>query len=335
MLRREGDGVRHWMEQQVLYDRDPIQPDTVVTWLMPGEPALVAARFRAVVDAFEKEAFFGDLGVYRDTTNVYFGWEHDAGRWTQERYERHLERLAEPDADGADMLWSVPDDDRPDDDHAPSNILLSVKAVEPDNRWWEWRLQEEAHPFEGAYLDVMGEACLRLLHLAGGWLETTWGAVLRDHWASTDDPPYEQYFGFSTTAPQTVRETRGYYWANLLTAGHVELFGGPDGLRARCEAVGVRVDAVPGSADAVVVRSGLPLGGLDDEQLVALREALAPVTPVRPYRYYSGPPLRVLKEPGTAFRRIPPEIEYPWFEDDGELTPDMGTARQLVPDEDG
>ncbi|MFI0943954.1 hypothetical protein [Streptomyces sp. NPDC021020] len=334
MLRREGDGVRHWQEQRAMRGWEVFPPHTAATWLMPGDPASVAPRVREVVDAFEREAFLGPLGVHRSGTNVYFDWQHDSGRWTQERYDRHLARLAEPDADGAELAWNLADEERPADDRTNWHISLSVKAVEPDNRWWEWRLKEEAPPFAGAYLDAMADACLRVLTLAGSWPEVTWGAVLRDHFGATDDPPYEQYFALTTPAPRTALVTRGYYWANLLTSGHTDAYGGAEALRSRCEAAGARLDPVPGRTDAVIVRSPLPLSGLDDAQLALLREALAPVTPVVPYRYYAGPPLRVLKEPGTAFRRIPPEIDFPWFEDDGELTPDMGTARQLVPDED-
>ncbi|MDF9817196.1 hypothetical protein [Streptomyces sp. SPB162] len=335
MLRREGDGVRHWLDKQAMRGRDPASPHVTATWVTLGDPGTVAAQFREVVDAFEAEPLVGELAVHRGRVNVNFGWKHDGGAWTPERDERLMLRMAEPDADGASVLWRVSADEPPGGGRSASNVILLVRAVDPDNAWWEWYLHEEARPFAGMYLDAAGEAFLRILALAGRWPGTTWGAVFHDHWGQLDKVPYERYFGLDTAAPETLPVTRGYYWANLLTSGHTEEFGGVDALRSRCDAAGVRVDAVPGRPDAVVVRSTLPLTGLDDEQLVALREALAPVTPTRPYRYYSGPPLRVLKEPGTAFRRIPPEIEYPWFEDDGELTPDMGTARHLVPDEDG
>ena len=57
-----------------------------------------------------------------------------------------------------------------------------------------------------------------------------------------------------------------------------------------------------------------------------------PVLDVRPYTgFYAGPPLGVIKEPGTAYRRVPAEIKIPWFEDMGPLPEDPG-MRQMVPD---
>jgi hypothetical protein len=48
--------------------------------------------------------------------------------------------------------------------------------------------------------------------------------------------------------------------------------------------------------------------------------------------FYAGPPLRVIEEPETAYRRVPPEIKIPWFEDMSPLPQDPG-MRQIIPDD--
>lgn len=106
----------------------------------------------------------------------------------------------------------------------------------------------------------------------------------------------------------TQDHVRGYYWAVLLTAGHVTRLGGEPELQRRASATGYIV--VP-HADAFLVRDRGPLAEFDDTRLAAAKELFAPLLLNRPYICYQGYPLRIIPDPGTAFRRVPPGAPFP------------------------
>ncbi|WP_433381121.1 hypothetical protein ACQPZX_16530 [Actinoplanes sp. CA-142083] len=108
---------------------------------------------------------------------------------------------------------------------------------------------------------------------------------------------------------EMVRHTRdhvrGYYWAVLLTAGHLARL--PD-LQQRAEAAGFVV--VP-LGDAFLVRDPAPIADFDDTRLAAAKELYRPVLLDREYICYQGYPLRIVRDPGTAFRKVPPGSPFP------------------------
>jgi hypothetical protein len=170
------------------------------------------------------------------------------------------------------------------------------------------------------------------MHTIAGWPETSWAALFQEHWRDHVGMPYEHYFGIEPVLADVGRVARGYYWANLLTEGHLATLGGAAEVSRRCDELGLMCQRVEGRDDAVMVRSRRPVNEFDDDQLRAMRDLLAPVLVIKPYRrWYAGPPLRVIKDSGTAFRHVPAEIAYPWF-DDWPMHADPG-QRQLVPDD--
>jgi hypothetical protein len=122
--------------------------------------------------------------------------------------------------------------------------------------------------------------------------------------------PYECWYGINTfeSTPITRERVRGYYWANLLTAGHLERLGGEDALRNRAAPYGFLMEP---AGPAVVLRAPGPITAFDDDRLAAMREVLRPALPSKPYSCYQGYPLRIVPDPGTAFRRVPPGSPFP------------------------
>jgi hypothetical protein len=338
MLRREADGVRWWIERQALLGVMVPPPGLVMAWVTRGDSAAAARQAEALADAVQRELPVSGTRASRITLNGYWqdeddGRSHDSGRWTAERYRQVLDRVARPDGSGLDLLWEVADRRRPQSYYWAPAITLHCSAGFTLPGIWEWTLKASDGLFRGEALDPAGEAWARLLHIAGSWPRTLWGAVFHDHWDQNLPLPYERYFGLEIPSADTAHTARGYYWANLLTAEHLVKLGGPAAAGERCAALGLRFEPVSGTGgDVAVVRAAEPVSVLGDTSLEALRDFLAPVLKVVPYRvFYNGPPLRVLKDPGTAFRWVPPVIKHPWFDDDPPLTPDM-PAYTLVPD---
>jgi hypothetical protein len=151
----------------------------------------------------------------------------------------------------------------------------------------------------------------RLLDLVTAWstgLELLTGCVTLDR-VQPGYTPWELWYGAGVElmAPLTRDHVRGYYWANLLTSGHLERLGDLDALCARAADHGFVVGrpGPPGPPGAVVLRSPSPVTGFDDTQLAAMKDVLAPVLVARRYTQYEGWPLRIVRDPGTAFRRVP------------------------------
>jgi len=108
-------------------------------------------------------------------------------------------------------------------------------------------------------------------------------------------------------------QTRGYYWTNLMSDGHLARLGGrSDFVRATAEA---RLDYVPLGENAVLVRSPSPVGAFDDGQLARMKVLLQPVLRPGRYDYYVGPPLRIVRDPGTAFMTDSDPTRLPDFDD--------------------
>ena len=344
MLRCEADGVRWWFERNALLGRDSealALPSLSVRFVSVGSPAAFVRRVREAIKVVESFDSFAAVGARRATVNGSFGaFDHDAGPWEPERFERIAARVAEPGGQGMGLYWRATSarSDRPDGWFWEDAIglyactdALGTDDTPGDDLCWEWWLIAAEGMYAGDGLDAASAEWLRLLKAVGGWPEVRWGAVVYDCSKYREPTPFEQYFELQADPRGSDRAARGYYWANLLTEGHLERYGGIERLADACAAVEVACEPVPGR-DSAVIRSSQPITAFDDAQLMRMRDALAPVLPDVAYRYYAGPPLRLLKVPGTAFKRVPPDIEIPWFEDDSPLPPNSGTARRLVLD---
>jgi hypothetical protein len=158
--------------------------------------------------------------------------------------------------------------------------------------------------------DRVGDA---LLAVVLGWLvplRLYTAAVTYDR-TEPRRSPWDLWHGtdHDRTAPEARDRLRGYYWANLLTAGHLARLGGAAALAEAAAAAGLVAEPVGG--DAVLVRAPGPVTGFGDDQLAAMKELLSPALPAHPYRCYEGYPLRIVPDPGTAFRRVPPGSPRP------------------------
>lgn len=303
-----------------------------------GKPERTVLRVRELAEVLEAEPLWAALPASRARVYGSFGgFDHDAGPWDGESFERIAARVSRSDGQGMALGWDTPDPESPEPLEVDSGINLSVSS--DDERElaptpWEWAVQASPGLFTGAGLDVAGALWLRLLQTVATWPEVTWGAVLFDVTHRNAPTPFEVYFSARVPVADAAGLARGYYWANLLTEGHLETYGGYPHLARLCEEAGVACSPVS-ARTAAIVTCAEALSGFDDQHLAAMRDALAPVLPQDSYVWYEGPPLRVIKEAGTAFRRIAPEIRTPWFDDDPPLSQGNDRFRQLVPDGDG
>lgn len=139
-------------------------------------------------------------------------------------------------------------------------------------------------------VDAVAEDLVTLVKSWASPLALRSGAVTYDRLLPTPSP-YERWYGLDhrRTAPQSRDYLRGYYWANLLTGGHLSRLGELDpGDDIRIEELG----SLPGRT--VLVRSAHPISQFDDERLAAMKRLLAPALfPAGPPTY-RGLPLRII-----------------------------------------
>ena len=138
-----------------------------------------------------------------------------------------------------------------------------------------------------------------------------------DHW-SLEAPPYDHYYTDRDRGESGAgRHPRGYYWANVLNPDHVGLLGGVRELGQRAHAAGIAVRELGGDGSPYyLLRDPGPISAFADDRLTAMRDLLEASLLEPEYTWYAGPPLRVLKQHGTAFAPIPAGVRQPVFDDD-------------------
>ncbi|GAA2564257.1 hypothetical protein GCM10010435_40670 [Winogradskya consettensis] len=155
--------------------------------------------------------------------------------------------------------------------------------------------------------DPMAERLLQLvLRRRHEWSLTTAG-ITYDR-SGLDRTAWERWYSAPDTLmlPAATEHVRGYFWANLLTPGHLAAYGGE--FPHRAESAGMTV--VP-AGDGVLVRDPGPITAFTDDRLAAMKKLLTPVLLDRAYLSYQGYPLRIVRDPGTAFRQVPPGDPVP------------------------
>jgi len=193
--------------------------------------------------------------------------------------------------DPADRFWHLELGALPEDPEAA--VLVSVTPS--DNLW------------PTGDTDAVAGRLVRLVESWAAPLALRSAAVTLDR-VAVGTSPWEQWYGMRVNemAPAAHDHLRGYYWWNLLSAGQVAKLGGPDALRRAAAGSGFAVDEPPGAPATLVVRDPRPVTAFDDAALARMKELLAPALYPQPYELYEGYPLRIVKDPGTAFRRVSP-----------------------------
>jgi len=297
-------------------------PSLALCWTSVDAPA--AARFDAVVRAIETGAADAGHQLIRVNVSVDDGEGHDGGGWSESLHTGRLERLARPDTYAMVGTWDL----EVRDDDGNRSQMLSAQAEGSPTEPWQWAPAIDGDPLATHRLDAAAEAYASVLRLIALWTDVVWAAFLYDSWGRIHPLPYERFH--SIRLHDATHNARGYYWMNLLTAGHLAKLGGAATVAERANALDFDVEAVPGR-DALIVRAAPTMSGFDDRRLAAIHDLIKSALDPQPYKFYDGPPLRVIREPGTAFRRMPPEIEFPWFTDSG--LPEYLRGVQLIPDD--
>lgn len=191
--------------------------------------------------------------------------------------------------DPQDRFWHLAVEALPD--QPETTILLSL--VPSDTLW----------PPEQS--DAVAQRLTQLVESWLGPLDLCSGAVTLDRVHAVTSP-WEQWYAMRVNemAPIGRDYLRGYYWWNLLTAGQLARLGGPEALRKAAADSGFDVTA-PLASPALVVRDPRPVTAFDDDALARMKKLLTPALYPQPFVGFEGYPLRIVKDPGTAFRRVP------------------------------
>lgn len=352
MLRREADGIGYHVRRQALLRRKQPAPTLALSLTLHAKPKTVSKLIWDLAALLESRTLELGVRLPRQKLTVWvWGREEFVADWTGQSQTEAAERAADDRAAMLLLEWA--------DASVPGEAvqLSAILAMHQDrNREGLWgvslmplsNLRQAAVPL----LDQLAELLVDGLAVAGSSPDLVYGAVVFDFIGgeTLHRLPYELVFGITEGYQEADEYARGYYWANLLTARHLDKLGGLAAFTARCAERSVVATVIDresatsathgaaadddgaGAADAaVLVRDPAPLTAFSDERLAAMRDLLDPALQHPAYRWYAGWPLRVFMEPGTAFRPVPPDIVEPWFEDDGPL-PSAGTAYRLVPD---
>jgi hypothetical protein len=212
----------------------------------------------------------------------------------------------------------------------PDVVSLNLGTRDDEKRWHFEAWHDPFQPAAALSLslspvgelwapDETDDAAERVAGLLLAWqqpLDLCTGGVTYDR-TGPHLSPWDAWYTMDhrISASLTRQRVRGYYWWNLLTAGHLARLGGPEAFGARAAARGL---AVLPAGPASVLRFPGPITAFADDRLSAVKEVLRPVLIPRRYIAYSGYPLRMIADPGTAFRQVPPGDPYP------RLTPGGG-----------
>jgi len=142
----------------------------------------------------------------------------------------------------------------------------------------------------------------RVLDLVLSWIKPlalSTGGITYDR-SGAARSAWDMWYGvdYRTTAPLTKDRVRGYFWANILTSGQLARL---PSLLSQAESAGLLVSGVD---DAVLLRAPGGITSLSGDELAAVKKVLGPALLPTPFHGYDGYPLRIVPDPGTAFRHV-------------------------------
>ncbi len=178
-----------------------------------------------------------------------------------------------------------------------------------------------------ASLAEQGDALLPLLGEIGVLVDARWGFITYDRPGGRWRTSYEQWYAHDCRW-EVEEYPRGYHWANLLSARHIDGLGGVDALRTAATSGGLTVSDVRADPALVVVAIPQPVDTFDDASLTAMKHLLSPILRHPRYCSYDSEPMRIIKDPGDAYIRIDHravsnmDLYYLGNDPDAELTPD-------------
>ena len=313
MLRREADGVAWWLSTHRIPAR------TLGMWWTARTPRVeIPRRLPEIVEILRETV--AELGVRlapsslhagvsgRTSVEVEFsdaGFAHIAELFDREYGGRLVLELAASTADGRPRTLSLTFFGRHDE--------VWNGTVRPQSAVGVGWCDDES-PDVDEHAEAWTEALARITAACAA----DWGCVSLDHW-SLEAPPYDYYYTHRDRGESGAgRHPRGYYWANVLNPDHVELLGGVRELEQRAHAAGIAVRELGGGDGPpyYLLRDPGPISAFADDRLTAMRDLLEASLLEPEYTWYAGPPLRVLKQHGTAFAPIPAGVRQPVFDDD-------------------
>ncbi|WP_034262176.1 hypothetical protein [Actinospica robiniae] len=311
MLRREADGVAWYLARKGYSDTRPPGRVLELRWTCRTGQTAIGEHLVGVVEDIQRAMARIALPVEVERLSIGLGTgAAEELPYSAAGLSQLVEQLAlDASARVTVVLGAPPRDGR------RTMLDLSLHTNWWASAVWSGRLApgfnasgvNELDPLVDAEANAWSVALAEICHRT----DAVWGSVMLDY-EVREYTAYELYFGIQEKDGEARADEhpRGYHWANILSAGHIRVLGGRSALEKRCAELGL--DALPIADEeegAILVRDPRPISEFDDERLGAMRELLDPILLHEPYHWYAGAPLRVFKEPGTAFRPIPLDLD--------------------------
>lgn len=234
-----------WLKLQLNYGPDePDDPGTVLAWL---------EATRDLLDRLYEVA-----QVRRDQRLIYCHAQRDAwrfGRSSEKRWAKLRELLHARDIDQIALEYGGQDWLRVSlESWDPRGFSVAVRTDVLPEPWPEW--------LEPGLVDLACTGAASLPAITG--------------YVTVDVTSYEHVMGINAIGniQRFSSMMRGYYWGNILSAGHLERLGGCAALEDGPWTVR---DLSDGECSLVYLQLDSPLSAIDDDQVRALRELFRPV----------------------------------------------------------
>ncbi|MEQ7128769.1 hypothetical protein ABN034_30105 [Actinopolymorpha sp. B11F2] len=248
------------------------------------------------------ESLVGELGIPLARTELV--WQMGkrlpaGGRWSQTRFDKLVAGFEDENQDLrlVATAWTWPGRVEPEE---PAQMSVDARLKNPDDGE-EVYVEVRTKHLTPEEEDRIAEEFASLLVPVAESVEAVWGAVIHDLVTGfAANTPFESWYALGWDGRRAAKtHPRGYYWANLLNATHVERLGGLESLVERGSPQGLLVQPInEGRLEGgAVVRIPSPVTRFTTDELRAVKDLLAPaLLPVTPRRYRRRGTPRILPD---------------------------------------
>lgn len=241
MLRREADGVAWYLAKKGRGGQRPLGRVLGLRWTCRSGQQAIAEHLVGIVEDIRRSTALVALPTEVEELSVGLG----AGEMATLPYdEGGLARMAELLTQDAPACVCVLIGAPPNAEGRRTALVVSIRRSWEEPSVWSGTVDpdflasgfNEVDPLVDAQAEVWCATLTEICHRT----DAVWGSVMLDY-PTQDDPAYEYYYGIGKTSGEVLaaEHPRGYYWANMLSGGHVEALGGIARLERRCAELGL------------------------------------------------------------------------------------------------
>ena len=279
-LREDGQLVASWIDGAL---------EKVITPLIElmGRPI---AEHRRNIDEFSQWGSPGE--VYLD-----IGWTLASGRtrirrWNTKTIKELKGLLEQGDVSRLAMTGNVIDANGVADMHQQFSIHFVQEQVDGKTVAW-LQLTAHRHLYGDDFNASVQRGWVDLLQDSATSLGAPYGYLTVDFTGT--ESPYEQSIGrwWGAGIPECDEWARGYYWGNVLSAGHIERLGGLD--RVLADFTGAATEVLATDDPLLYLQLSDDLDHFSDDDLRRLKDFMTPILPSGPGRHWKGYPWRLVE----------------------------------------